>query len=989
MSEDSRNNTGIGFTIYLPGQATKAPPKPSDPTIPRLVRKDEPLPPDPEDAECREPPDDRWAAAARTIRNRTDELSQDCAFYPITSVTYSGSGDVDFEAHEPLVRSFDRGARAERVYISRVAQELLHGRYVYLLMNTSALVGWFDHNSIPHSDEHTNDMSVLITGKPRHELESSPFVVIRAFGVFPDGYQEESMADVRAHASQGKFPPRRKCPSPRTFRVTVFANQVIWAYGSPFPLTEQQIASLESADWKGFSKVSFTRKGRGDAGTEQPLRLVALEEPGSMKGGVYASGIPVIDPLLILEDLADKQAVACDNLHSHLGRFRDDPEGRLGFKRYEAAVGVLPLFRRAQVSVSRLEREIQTFEDRYRTLDQEAEAAASSLIPWLDSEPMKFIERLAWSCPDDYDLQAYRAFAAVYGRALSRMTETEIGKTYVGEVLDELERTSAPSRGGARVVADFVLPADGERPASLVGATQAIGEVVAEMFSVLVPPIVQRTLADITSESIQAGVAEGRTFLTIKRAVDKLNFAVGGTLLSVKMTEMTVHTHVGVSGLSFRGGRGVGLKVERTTLKVVASETSALGAAVTKFNAVLDVLNGALLVGSIREALKREHRDDVQTAADALRVAKSALSISAAHVTLRSLAPGKPNMGLVIARKEASKLAGRLAIIGTVVDIVASTADAASLLRTGDRDAAFGSIVSATGGGMLLVALFAASNPAGWVVAGLLVGAVGSGWAEFFKDTPFDKLYNHSPYGLSPLTDSLGPEDPAWAMTTKDYTAWDRTTLEGVDRFLQAAQQLQFAFSVRGAIPSGPRASYDAAFEIVPRDLLDESTFHIEYVVTYAGEGVFRDQTWTLRGYIWLVSLLRNPTLTDFASEGPDLTETNFEMAGAIEVRDGIIKVSLRPAITPYGKHREGSFVRKIPMSLDSVTLKVRLDVHGDAYEQAPALPLNRGEEASLVVPTTVGAGPHMKRRWVKATLVKGKEASNEVAYSYKSNFLA
>jgi hypothetical protein len=145
MSEDSRNNTGIGFTIYLPGQATKAPPKPSDPTIPRLVRKDEPLPPDPEDAECREPPDDRWAAAARTIRNRTDELSQDCAFYPITSVTYSGSGDVDFEAHEPLVRSFDRGARAERVYISRVAQELLHGRYVYLLMNTSALVGWFDH----------------------------------------------------------------------------------------------------------------------------------------------------------------------------------------------------------------------------------------------------------------------------------------------------------------------------------------------------------------------------------------------------------------------------------------------------------------------------------------------------------------------------------------------------------------------------------------------------------------------------------------------------------------------------------------------------------------------------------------------------------------------------------------------------------------------------------------------------------------------------
>jgi len=66
----------------------------------------------------------------------------------------------------------------------------------------------------------------------------------------------------------------------------------------------------------------------------------------------------------------------------------------------------------------------------------------------------------------------------------------------------------------------------------------------------------------------------------------------------------------------------------------------------------------------------------------------------------------------------------------------------------------------------------------------------------------------------------------------------------------------------------------------------------------------------------------------------------------------------------------------------------VRLRELFDRPGQAPVLPLNRGEEASLVVPTTVGAGPYMKRRWVKAILVKDKEASNEVAYSYKSNFL-
>jgi len=82
-------------------------------------------------------------------------------------------------------------------------------------------------------------------------------------------------------------------------------------------------------------------------------------------------------------------------------------------------------------------------------------------------------------------------------------------------------------------------------------------------------------------------------------------------------------------------------------------------------------------------------------------------------------------------------------------------------------------------------------------------------------------------------------------------------------------------------------------------------------------------------------------------------------------------------------------------MNVDSVTLKVRLDVHGDAYEQkpgqAPALPLNRGEEASLVVPTTVGAGPHMKRRRVKVQTVEGGTLHldpEDAAFSYRLNDL-
>ena len=65
----------------------------------------------------------------------------------------------------------------------------------------------------------------------------------------------------------------------------------------------------------------------------------------------------------------------------------------------------------------------------------------------------------------------------------------------------------------------------------------------------------------------------------------------------------------------------------------------------------------------------------------------------------------------------------------------------------------------------------------------------------------------------------------------------------------------------------------------------------------------------------------------------------------------------------------------------------VRLRELFDRPGQAPVLPLNRGEEASLVVPTTVGAGPYMKRRWVKAQAAKGGTLHldpEDAAFSYR-----
>lgn len=219
----------------------------------------------------------------------------------------------------------------------------------------------------------------------------------------------------------------------------------------------------------------------------------------------------------------------------------------------------------------------------------------------------------------------------------------------------------------------------------MLSSARNISGVVAGAFGTLCPAIVKRPL-------LETSTAYGSTSsAALQRAVDQLNAALGETVLSVEVTTTTVRSHLGAGGSSSRGG-GHDLLVERPMLKVTELDVREVGAAIQRLNVILEALNAVLLVGAIRESFKREGRDDITRAADALRLVKSVVSLSEGYVTLRGVKT-------VTTRKLAEAVAGRLALVGAAIDFLAASADAVQNFRTGDADAAAGNIATATGSG--------------------------------------------------------------------------------------------------------------------------------------------------------------------------------------------------------------------------------------------------------------------------------------------------
>lgn len=175
------------------------------------------------------------------------------------------------------------------------------------------------------------------------------------------------------------------------------------------------------------------------------------------------------------------------------------------------------------------------------------------------------------------------------------------------------------------------------------------------------------------------------------------------------------------------------------------------------------------------------------------------------------------------------------------------------------------------------------------------------------------------------------------------YAEW-APTKEGIETWFQAASQLAYLFKVKAV--GQEREPQGVTVEIQAQQLLPGTRLHIKYAAIYPGAFAEGNQP---RGSLWVVGLEGKPSLVDYSHF--------FKVeAGAVTLKDSTITLKLYPRI-------DVPLVNGFRVVLETLTLELRLDVHGDGD------PLQGGEDATLIVPTTKEG-----KKWVKFVYRRGED---------------
>ena len=174
--------------------------------------------------------------------------------------------------------------------------------------------------------------------------------------------------------------------------------------------------------------------------------------------------LPVVDPLLILQSVAQIYAQACDRYLLHMGEFiaegASEPSGsHLYLKKCVADLLVgLPSGAVSDPAAKAAVARARRFEKRYmgeasdsdvpgnegvRQLVAAREEAALNLITWLESESLELICKLyrnaGGRCDDPAKEAGYLTYVEARLLALSRLSESERGKHYLMQQVDGAE----------------------------------------------------------------------------------------------------------------------------------------------------------------------------------------------------------------------------------------------------------------------------------------------------------------------------------------------------------------------------------------------------------------------------------------------------------------------------------------------------------------------------------------------------------------------
>lgn len=731
----------------------------------------------------------------------------------------------------------------------------------------------------------------------------------------------------------------------------VFPDTRFWALGVPVVLSLEDLPSEmpKEATWLDLvSEFPWV----GNPPDSQPSKRA----------------LPVVDPLLILRGAAQIYGQACDRYLLHMGEFVADgatePSGsHLYLKKCVAELLVnLPsqavgdsAAKQAVVSARRFMRRYMgeasdsdtPGSEGVRQLVAARELAALNLITWLESESLELIWKLYrnknGTCDDPAKEAGYLTYVDARLLALSRLSESERGKHYLMQQVD-----GADSKDPSGL--SFVLPPETPGPhAPTAKWVVKLTKGIVGLWIKLLPLIVERVAKGVASYKVSGETFE-RVGPTVKKLAKQLEKTLGQALFDIE-TLPPSRIQVMVDG-ALRD-----IEVHSVELRLrpdgVDDASKRLGDGLTLLRGSLEAINAGIAFSACWEGV-RDGNYDLKSLGSGLTLLKS-LNFFAQEGTKRL---GKYALGSGL-KATFEKLGSRLSVVGTVLDIAGSGVSVLELYEKGDYDAAAIEFIGARIG----IWALSVSGPAGWALLALSLGFAVS--VEWFKDTPYDKLAKFSAFGGG-VRPAMDKSDQAWTMAT-DFKEWSPKDRQGLETWLQAAAQLAYGFQVRGFEPQQVDPTV-ACVQIEAQQLLASTRLHIHVAVTYSNPGASVMATKKYDADLWVVSLLDSPVLFDYSGQ--------LQMNNAVRVRDGrIVELTLR-RLAPfmYSSRHDGKLH---PMVVHDFTCTVRLDAFGDGK------PTLRGEDASLVVPTT-----YEGKRWVKAEVLQGGAIPSEVAKSHDIKFL-
>lgn len=630
------------------------------------------------------------------------------------------------------------------------------------------------------------------------------------------------------------------------------------------------------------------------------------------RGSAY---VPVVDPLFVARQLNVHYTEACNALLNTSVTYAGQPAPlRVRIQWRHHILMIAKLLRqlldgdnRSQLvgclhdgSGASVEKFIGDHEQEMDSLIKERDRRGARLSKFLGSELIRLTEELYTQAGTD----GASAFLEGMAAGSERLNECPNGRARIGEWL----------RNPPRWVSQYVLPkrelGEGE-----FAVTRKAAAAIADFWAEFAPALATgrpQQLYEVLGPAIQ--YVTRSVVITFREEMSYVTrrYALRAPVLAAKYSQMRSS------------------KTPRDTIADWAGDSTKFNAAMESINRMIEVVNLTLAARALLDA-----EDDHFW--KGLNLIGAGLDTVAAFEALGKLAIKKLRV---------------VAALSAAIDAVLAFKDGRDAYQKGDTSSLVGYTAVGLGSALVFLGWAGATLGVGSSVtvigfpAGLVMGVGGgiliaAGYivAVFGADTELQSFVKHCHFGSQY---GEGEASPGWAEGT--FASW-ADGVEGSTRQVKALYNVLAAFTVKGLPPSTALAA-DAAFELTPGLLKENSKLHMEYTARWVDSTEPTKTVDRQEGYCLLTLEPQgaNGTLSLVDYSGV------FESAAPKTTADG----SGRLKIVVQLQRRRNANNTPPAIELADLALKMRLDLYGDGT------PAACGADATVWVPSGVNDGKRL-----------------------------